>query len=59
MARAKTSFPPTETVPILKTVEQMSKYSEIGINKLRELINNVEIEYLPFAGFREQAQSDG
>lgn len=33
MARTKTPFPPTEVVPMLKTVEQMSKYSGIGINK--------------------------
>lgn len=46
MARMKTSLSPTEIVPMLKTVEQMSKYSGIGINKLRELINNGEIEYI-------------
>ena len=46
MARTKTSAPATEIVPMLKTVEQMSKYSGIGINKLRELINNGEIEYI-------------
>ncbi len=46
MTRTKTSLPPTEIVPMLKTVEQMSKYSGIGINKLRELINNGEIEYI-------------
>ena len=43
MARTKASAPATEIVPMLKTVEQMSKYSGIGINKLRELINNGEI----------------
>ena len=46
MARTKTSLAPTEIVPMLKTVEQMSQYSGIGINKLRELINNSEIEYI-------------
>lgn len=46
MVRTKTSSPTTEIVPMLKTVEQMSKYSGIGINKLRELINNGEIEYI-------------
>lgn len=46
MARTKASAPATEIVPMLKTVEQMSKYSGIGINKLRELINNGEIEYI-------------
>ncbi len=35
-----------EIVPMLKTVEQMSRYSGIGINKLRELINNREIEFV-------------
>ena len=46
MARTKISAPATEIVPMLKTVEQMSRYSGIGINKLRELINNGEIKYI-------------
>lgn len=46
MARTKPSLPSTEIVPMLKTVEQMSKYSGIGINKLREMINSGEIEYI-------------
>lgn len=46
MARTKMSAPATEIVPMLKTVEQMSRYSGIGINKLREMINNGEIEYI-------------
>ena len=46
MARTKTSLISTEIVPMLETVEQMSKYRGIGINKLRELINNSEIEYI-------------
>ena len=46
MARTKISAPATEIVPMLKTVEQMSKYSGIGINKLRELINNGETKYI-------------
>ena len=46
MARTKASAPATEIVPMLKTVEQMSKYSGIGINKLREMINSGEIEYI-------------
>lgn len=46
MTRTKASAPINEIVPMLKTVEQMSKYSGIGINKLRELINNGEIEYI-------------
>ncbi|NLL76357.1 MAG: helix-turn-helix domain-containing protein [Clostridiales bacterium] len=35
-----------ETIPMLKTVEQMSKISGIGENKLRELMNKGEIEYI-------------
>jgi excisionase family DNA binding protein len=31
---------------MLKTVEQMSRLSGIGENKLRELIENGEIEYI-------------
>ena len=46
MARTKISAPATEIVPMLKTVEQMSRYSGIGINKLREMINSCEIEYI-------------
>lgn len=46
MARTKISAPATEIVPMLKTVEQMSRYSGIGINKLREMINSGEIEYI-------------
>lgn len=32
--------------PMLKTVEQMSKISGIGENKLRELMDNGELEYI-------------
>ena len=47
MARArKPSMPDPVIVPMLKTVEQMSQYSGIGINRLRELINDGEIEYV-------------
>ena len=46
MARTKISAPATEIVPMLKTVEQMSRYSGIGINNLREMINSGEIEYI-------------
>ena len=47
MARArKPSMPDSVIVPMLKTVEQMSQYSGIGINRLRELINDGEIEYV-------------
>ena len=33
-------------LPMLKTVEQMSKISGIGENKLRELMDNGELEYV-------------
>lgn len=47
MARArKPSMPDPVIVPMLKTVEQMSQYSGIGINRLRQLINDGEIEYV-------------
>lgn len=32
--------------PMLKTVEQMSKLSGIGENKLRELMDSGELEYI-------------
>lgn len=35
-----------EPLPMLKTVEQMSRISGIGENKLRELMDNREIEYI-------------
>lgn len=35
-----------EIIPMLKTVEQMSRISGIGENKLRELINTGELEYV-------------
>lgn len=44
MAKGKSSTP--EIVPMLKTVEQMSQYSGIGINKLREMISRREIEFV-------------
>lgn len=36
----------TEIIPMLKTVEQMSRISGIGANKLRELMDNGELEYI-------------
>lgn len=35
-----------EIIPMLKTVEQMSRISGIGANKLRELMENGELEYI-------------
>ena len=44
MAAAKK--PTIELFPLLKTVEQMSKVSGIGENKLRELMDAGEIEFV-------------
>lgn len=46
MARGKQSAYEPEIIPMLKTVEQMSKYSGIGINKLRDMISHHEIEFI-------------
>ena len=35
-----------EIVPMLKTIEQMSRISGIGENKLRELMDKGELEYI-------------
>ena len=35
-----------DTPPMLKTVEQMSRISGIGENKLRELMDNGELEFI-------------
>jgi hypothetical protein len=43
MARAKVE-PTQEVVPMLKTIEQMSLFSGIGQNKLREMVEQREIE---------------
>ena len=45
MAR-KTETRSAEIIPLLKTVEQMSKISGIGENKLRELMEKRELEYV-------------
>ncbi|WP_312159425.1 DNA-binding protein [Oscillibacter sp.] len=36
----------TAQFPILKTIEQMSKISGIGENRLRQLVEKGEIEYI-------------
>lgn len=46
MAVKKQTTPPITLFPLLKTVEQMSKISGIGENKLRELMEDGEIEYV-------------
>jgi hypothetical protein len=43
MARKKET---ADTLPMLKTVEQMSRISGIGENKLRELMDSGELEYI-------------
>lgn len=35
-----------DTLPMLKTVEQMSRISGIGENKLRELMERGELEFI-------------
>ena len=43
--------------PMLKTVEQMSKISGIGENKLRELMDKRELEYVQNGNRRLIAES--
>ena len=44
MARKKETT--ADILPMLKTVEQMSRISGIGENKIRELMDNGELEYI-------------
>ena len=46
MAKKETTSQTVPLLPMLKTVEQMSKVSGIGENKLRELMDNGELEYV-------------
>ena len=46
MSRSKATAVQSEIMPMLKTVEQMSAISGIGVNKLRELMENGEIDYV-------------
>ena len=46
MAKKETTSPAIPVFPMLKTVEQMSKISGIGENKLRELMDSGELEYI-------------
>ena len=46
MAKKETTGQTVPLLPMLKTVEQMSKVSGIGENKLRELMDNGELEYI-------------
>ena len=43
--------------PLLKTVEQMSRISGIGENKLREMMDNREIDYIQNGNRRLLADS--
>ena len=54
MGKKQTSPP---VIPLLKTVEQMSKISGIGENKLRELMDKGEIEYVQNGNRRLIAES--
>lgn len=45
MAKKETPIA-TPLLPMLKTVEQMSRISGIGENKLRELMDSGELEYI-------------
>ena len=44
MARKKETV--AEALPMLKTVEQMSRVCGIGENKLRELMDSGDLEYI-------------
>jgi len=46
MAKKETTSHVAPLLPMLKTVEQMSKVSGIGENKLRELMDSGELEYI-------------
>lgn len=46
MAKKETTNHAAPLLPMLKTVEQMSKVSGIGENKLRELMDSGELEYV-------------
>jgi hypothetical protein len=46
LAKKETSNPTVPVLPMLKTVEQMSRISGIGENKLRELMDSGELEYI-------------
>ena len=46
MTKNKQAQTAPDMFPMLKTVEQMSRISGIGEHKLRELMNNNEIEFV-------------
>lgn len=49
--------PAATIIPMLKTVEQMSRLSGIGENRLRELMDHHEIEYVQNGNRRLLADS--
>jgi len=57
MAIKKPAKTEPEIIPMLKTVEQMSRLSGIGENKLRELMDKGEIEYIQNGNRRLLADS--
>ena len=57
MAAKKNTRDTPEIIPILKTVEQMSQISGIGENKLRELMDQGDIEYIQNGNRRLLADS--
>lgn len=57
MATKKETQDTPEVIPMLKTVEQMSQVSGIGENKLRELMDHGEIEYIQNGNRRLLADS--
>lgn len=57
MAAKKNTRDTLEIIPMLKTVEQMSQISGIGENKLRELMDQGEIEYIQNGNRRLLADS--
>lgn len=57
MAIKQQAIKTIEPMPMLKTVEQMSRISGIGENKLREMMDNREIEYIKNGNRRLLADS--
>jgi excisionase family DNA binding protein len=57
MAAKQQAAKTIEPMPMLKTVEQMSRISGIGENKLRELMDKGEIEYVQNGNRRLLADS--
>ena len=56
-SRSNTKKESPDTIPFLKTAEQMSRVSGIGENKLRELMDKGELEFVPNGNRRLIADS--